>query len=603
MRDSIDLNINEDASQSIDTIPPNELPKEYQALKKHSSRFGWTRRLFSLLIREAPIKDDLENDTIVDNSKFFEGKIIRNISFDVLSPFGTNINDPDREEDGFNFINNLHSDTRESTIRNILQFKEGQTVNPTIITTSEAELRNKNYIRDARIFVDSISSNNDSVDVRVIVRDKWTIGVNLHRLSSRRVNFELFDKNILGTGSRVGLDFMYSNQYDRKFGLGGNYLYENIGKTNINLEGNYKDRIRDSQFSIAAIRPLQPKLNYFGEISYKRNILKPDRIDWDSITPDHREMFSVTLGRAFTLSEEGSIRRFAVSLRYKINSPKYKKSIYKDYIDDKLVPYKFTRNKILLLQLSLYQNSYLRNYMVYNFGDTEDIPQGYNISAQFGYSDFSHIKDALYSSLSLSYGSSNIIKGNIHLHTAISSFYSGGKPFGGVFRFDSRYFSPLFKFSGLRFRQFLSLNYSKILHPDRYLGDRIYMGEHTSLKMRDWRYDKKGVEQLLFKSETDMFSNYEVAGFRFLFYSFFDMGWIKKSRNLFTNNNFNYGIGVGIRLQNNFIVFNTIDLKIGFYPKLDQSGFNSFFKVRSSTPDIPPNFVPMIPEEIMLERE
>lgn len=588
--------------QRRDTTRGQELPKEYQLIKEQSSKNKWTKRLFSLLFREAkPTEDIEESKNIAEDFKPYEGRIVRNINIIVLSPFGTDVNHPEQESDELNFLNNTHVLTRESTIKNIIQFQEGKPLNAAIAATSEAELRNAGYIYDARIGVRPIEHTEDSIDVNVVVRDKWTIGINLHSLSARKTDIEIFDKNILGTGSRVGLDFIYSNKYDRKFGFGGNYTYENVARKNINLTGSYTDQIKEYELSFAAIRPLQPKLDYFGEISYTRNVLRPGRVDWDSITPDLNEKFSVTIGKAFTLSKDNAIRRLALSLRYKMKAPQYKDSDYKNHIKDLLTPYKYAKNRMLLMQLSLYQNSYLREYMVYNFGNTEDIAQGYNLSMQFGYSDFSNIKSAMYGSLSASYGSSEIIKGNIYLNSAISSFFGNGKPFGGVFKLDTRYFTPLFRFSSMRWRQFVSLSYSKLLHPDRYLGDRIYMGEHTSLKMRDWRNDRKGTELLLFKSETDVFSNYEIAGFRFLFYSFFDMGWIKQSKKLFQSDNFNYGIGLGIRLRNNFIVFNTIDFKIGFYPKLEQNGFNSFFKVRSSTPDIYPNFTPNVPDEILLE--
>lgn len=601
-KDTVFFPSNDNIIQQKDTTRIIGLPKEYRIIKEQSSRNRWTRKLFSLLFREARRTEDIEDTkNIVEIFKPYEGRIIRNINIVVLSPFGTDVNHPEQESNEFNFLNNAHVLTQDVTIRNIIQFREGKPLNAAIAATSEAELRSAGYIYDARIGVRPIAHTEDSIDVNIVVRDKWTIGMNIHSLSAGKTDVEVFDKNILGTGSRIGLDFIYSNRYDRKFGFGGNYTYENVARRNINLTGSYTDQIREYELSLAAIRPLQPKLNYFGEAGYSRNVLRPDRIDWDSITPELNENYSLTIGRAFTLSEDKAIKRLALSLRYKSKSPQYKDPDYKNHIKDLLVPYKYTENRMLLMQLSLYQNSYLREYMIYNFGNTEDIAQGYNLSMQLGYSDFSDIRSAMYASLSAAYGSSEIVNGNIYVSSAISSFLGNGKPFGGVFKVDARYFTRLFRFTRMRWRQFVSINYSKLLHPDRYIGDRIYMGQHTNLEMRDWRNDRKGTELLLLKSETDVFSNYEIAGFRFLFYTFFDMGWIKQSKKLFESDNFNYGVGLGIRLRNNFIVFNTIDLKIGLYPRLEQNGFNSFFKVNSSTPDMYPNFTPNIPKEILLE--
>jgi len=602
VNDTIVSSAYNDALEAKDTTRVHGLPKEYQTLKEQSSKNRWTKRLFSLLVREStPPDQSEENKSMVDEFKPFEGKIIRNINITVLSPFGTDIQNPEISGDEFKLFNNAHAQTRESTIKSIIQFRRGKPVNAAIMTTSEAQLRSTSYINDARISVQPIETTNDSVDVNIIVRDKWTIGVDLHSLSSSKVDIEVFDRNILGTGNRIGLNFIHSNKYDRKFGYGASYLYENVAHTNIDLEASYLDKITSTELSLSAKRALQPKFKYFGETSYLKNIIRTDIAAWDSITPDYNEKFSVTIGRAYTLSDDDVIRRLVLSFRFKMKSPEYKDSNYQDHINSILLPYKYTKNKLWLVQLSLYQNSYMREYMIYNFGTTEDVAQGYNISAQLGYSSFENIKNGVYTSLSASYGSSEILNGNIYVSSSISSFFNEKEAFGGVFKFDTRYFTPLIRMGSLRFRQFLTLNYSKLLHPDRYFGDRIYMGEHTTLKMKDWRNGRKGAEQLLFKTETDVFSNYEIAGFRFLFYNFLDMGWISQKGNLFSGKNFNYGLGLGIRVRNNFIVFNTIDIKIGYYPKLEQDGVRSFFKVSSSTPDIPPNFVPTIPSEITLE--
>lgn len=600
--DVYDFNDNDSIMTVEDSITSNELPKEYQLLKERSSKNEWTKELFSLFIKEPnSSKGQGQDKDSVPDYKSFTGRVIRNINITVLSPFGTNVSNKERESDKWEFLNKYHVLTRESTIKKILQFKVGSDLNPVLLMDSEAQLRNTQYIYDARILVDSIPNIKDSVDVEVVVRDRWTVGMDIHQLKTSNLNLELFDGNILGSGSRAGVYLVYSDEYKRKFGYGLSYLYENISNSNINIGSTYIDKIDSYDLSVSAIRPLQPKLNLFGEISYDNTVYRPDVFHWDSITPERRKTFSITLGRAFTLSEHNAIKRFVISLRYKTENSSYENIIYKEHIKNLLLPYKYTNNKILLMQLSLYKNAYRREYMVYNFGTTEDIAEGYNLSAQLGYSYFDDIKDAAYSSVSASYGTDKLIKGNIYVSSAISSFFNKENSFGGVFKFDAKYFTPLFDISGLQFRQFLTLDYAKLLHPNRYLGDNIYMGEHTTLKIDDWKKGVKGTQQFLFKSETDFFSRYQVLGFRVLFYNFLDLGWITPTGKLFASDNFNYGFGGGIRLRNNFIIFNTINIKIGFYPKLNQEGFGSFFKIGSSTPDVSPDFTPKLPQEILLE--
>ncbi len=588
-----------------DTIQTQEFSKSYRNLKNKTSKYKWTKKLFSTIITEPTPPDKInENKSLIREYQPYDGKIIRNINITVLDPFGTDVRNPQLENANDISLNYFHTLTRKNVIRNNLQFEKGENINAAIIAESEAILRNLGYINDARILINTISESNDSVDISVIVRDKWTIGIDIGRLTSSNVNLEFFDKNLLGMGNKAGVITNYSNKYDKKWGMGGYYEYDNIAHTFIDLEALYEDEIISHELSLSAKRTLHPKLNYLGEISYYKKLKRSKMaLSWDSISPDFYEDFSVSLGRAFTLPSKNSIRRIVLGIRYKIKNRKYEFMPYNEYIQNTLLPYKNVSNKMWLMQLSLYQNSYLRDYLIHNFGTTEDLAQGYNISMQFGYSKFNDIsiKDGLYSSLKASFGSSQFTKGNIYFETAISSFFSNKKPYESLLKIKTNYFTPLLRLSNIRVRQFVNMEYIKLLTPDRFLGDRIYMGKTTSLVMKNYEKRVQGVEQFMLKSETDIFSPYELLNFRFLFYTFLDVGWNTDGRNLFGNDNFNWGTGIGIRIRNDLLVFKTLDIKIGYYPKMDQNGYKNFYKASLSTPKVSPNFIPTQPEEIVLE--
>lgn len=589
-----------------DTTRTQKLPNSYLTLKERTSKNKWGKKIFSTIITEPTPPDQIkENRSIIREYNSYSGKVIRNINITVLDPFGTNIRDPHPEEANDISWNYVHTLTRKSVIKNNLQFEEGEKVQTAIIAESEALLRRLSYINDARILinpVNPIEELNDSVDIDVIVRDKWTIGIDIGRLTTSDINLEIYDKNLFGMGNKAGIMTNYSNRYDRKWGLGGYYEYENVAQTFIDLEASYEDEIKRHELSLSAKRVLRPKLNYFGELSYYKRMDRSKLTQsWDSISPDFYEDFSISLGRAFTLPSEKSIRRLVLGFRYKIKNRKYEYTPYNEYMQDKLLPYKHVSNKLWLMQLSLYQNSYLRDYLIHNFGTTEDIAQGYNISMQFGYSKFddAEIKDGLYSSFKASYGSSKLLKGNIYVESAISSFFSNKKPYGSLFNVKVNYFTPLLRLSNIRIRQFVNIDYTKLLTPERFFGDKIYMGKTTSLVMKNYERRIQGVEQLLLKTETDIFSPYELFNFRFLFYSFLDIGWNTPSGNLFSNDNFNWGAGIGIRIRNDLLVFKTLDIKIGYYPTMDQNGYRNFYKASLSTPKVSPNFIPTQPEEIV----
>ena len=559
--------------------------------------------MFSSIIKEPKVRSQ-NNKPIDQDYKVFEGKIIRNIQIKVLQPFGTNIYNPDsvnRRNKFNNTLNRLHVNTNQSVILNNLLFEQGEKVNPAIIAESETFLRNAGYINDARITIDSISGINDSVDVQVIVRDIWSIGATVQKITPSALTLNVFDKNILGSGNRLGVDFLFNSDYSKKFGFGGEYLYKNVAKTFIDLDVSYLDKMTAEEIALSAERKLHPSLHYFGEVSYHNRTLRPHIVNWDSITPDRYEDFSVSFGKAIDLPGDYAVKRLVLSGHYKQKSPEYRNEVYQDYFKDKYPPYRFIKNRIWLLQLSLYQQAYYREYLIHNFGVTEDIAHGYNLSLQFGYSQFDQYKDAFYGSLSGAFSTGKLAKGLLHAESSISSFLNNEEPFEGVFKLGLHYYSPLFSSKIGRLRQFINVNYSKLLSSQRYFGDEIYFGSSTTLETDDLSKSTRGVERLIIKSESDLFSKLEIAGFRFLFYNFVDVGWITPKNNLFHKDNFYWGIGAGIRIRNDVLVFNTLDIKFGFYPNLNQSNFGRIFNIDSSTPKVSPNFVPEYPKEIFLE--
>lgn len=479
-------------------------------------------------------------------------------------------------------------------IRNNLQFTTGEQVSPVLIAETEAYLLNLGYINDTEINIEQIADT-ELVDVNIIVRDKWTLGVDIRKFDLSGSHIEVFQKNFLGRGNQIRANLLYNHDFTDRVGFGGSYLQRNISHTFIDMQGSYLDDINSRQLSASIKRDLQINLDYFGEIRYSRNQTRTNIAVWDSISPDFRESYSVSLGRAITLPSNYASKRIIFSASYKQKSPKYKDEVYQNHMKDKLLRYQDTENTMWLAQASFYKYAYVREYLLHNFGTAENIAEGYNVSLQGGYSLFKHLPDGMYASFKASYGSYHILNGNIYAEAAISSFFRRSEPYESVLKTEIRYFSPLFRLNSGRMRQFFTLNYTKLLTSNRYFSDQIYLDE-TNL-----RVDKGdgGLEQLLFKSESDLFSNIEIIGFRFLFYSFLDMGWLTPKNNLFNKDNFFWGIGAGIRLRNDLLVFNTIDLKIGLYPK-NQSGFNRYFDIKSSTPNISPNFVSSYPEEFVL---
>ncbi len=595
-RDSIDYSL-KNIEYSDTTV--QQLPDAYKNIKKKATN-KWMNRLYDVLVREPSANVPASAIESIDADYVpYEGKIIRKIEITVLKPFGTSINEPDSVNSSkwFNRKGNaLHNSTKKFIVRNNLQFREGQAVDPIIMAETEAFLRGTSYINDARIYVAPVPDS-DMVDVRVVVRDVWSIGLTVHKLDPSSANIEFFDKNFMGIGNRYDVSVIYDKDYPKHWGFGIGYGYDNLFRSFTNVSASYLDNISYKNLSLNVERALQTSLDYFGKVSYDEINYRPSCVSWDSITPDHNSNLSLALGKAFTLPDKHFTKRFVISAAYYHRDPNYQ---FYHLSEDDEIPYAYTKNKTYLAQFSFYKQAYYRQHLINNFGTTENIAHGFNISTQIGYSDFEDYRDGFYASLATS-GGKQYKSGNYYLYGSISSFFNDDEAYGGVLKTGLQYFSPLMRLKKSRFRHFVNVDYTKLLNPISIFENVLYYSNKSTLNTHFYDYHTKGVERLMFNLETDFFSPINLIGFRFVFYTFSDLGWITSASDLLSKKNFYGGIGFGIRIRNDLLVFRTLDIRFGWYPKFPQETFNQYFDLKMTEPNVSPSFVPSYPKEIPLD--
>jgi hypothetical protein len=553
--------------------------------------------MFSLLTRKPNVNTKIvDNEVSIDQQFFpYEGKIINDIRVIVLPPFGHDIKKFDSTPDlrGLKKAgNSSHANTRSWVLRNNLLFKKGQAIDPLIMAETESFIRNIGYVNDVYIHVDSISSTD--ANVTVVVCDNWSIGAYARNVSTK-MDVEVFDRNFIGLGNNFSLRGIFNTKTDRKFGGGMGYKYPNLLRTFINIDASYTDDIISTYQTVSIERPLQKNLNIFGQISHNIRRINLLHTVWDSISPTYDEEFSASIGYAF--NPTGNDNTFVVSARMLDRNPMYwgvEKPDNPEY-------FQHVGNRMTLIQLSLFRQRYFRTHMVNSFGKPENFAYGYNMSAQFGYSEWSQFsKSGMYSSFKIAANKLYHL-GSLYFEGVISSFFDHTKPFEGVLKLKLDMFSPLYNIGNNSYRHFFNIDYAKRLkYIPGFRNYNISLEQLASMRFRD-QTNFMATEKLMFKTEGNLFTSLNVLGFRFLFYAFADFGWVTNyNNNLLNKNNIYWGAGAGIRIRNDLLVFRTLDLKIGYYPRMNQHGFNNFVHFGSSIPNISPNFTPKYPEEIEL---
>jgi len=555
-----------------------------------------SQKLFSLLTRQPHLDTAMVNTAVDEQYIPYKGMIINDIKIIVLNPFGSNIKAIDTVSDA-NWVEKLantsHMDTRDWVVKNNLFFKKGQEIDPLTMAENGAFLRSFEYINDVYIYVEPISETH--ADVFVIIKDNWSVGFRAQNLSTKKADIELYDINLLGFGNNVSVRGIVNTQLSQHFGYGVAYKYINLLGTFVNVNAAYINDITSKNHIYSVERPLQKNINLFGQLSYKSTETDLRHAVWDSLSPTYNTEFSASIGHSFKPVNNNT---FSIAARVLDRYPLYK-SVDKPESNGN---YQYVKNQMLLLQFSLYRQRFFRNHLVNSFGTPEDFAYGYNISTQLGYSRWrQYNREGAYASIKASTNKQHEF-GSVYFEGILSSFFDESGPFEGVFNIKLHSFSNLFAVGRYRYRQFFSADYTKRLnHIPNFRNHYLTFSQLAYMDFRNFEKESTAVERLMFKMEGDIFSPFLVLGFRFLFYHFTDFGWIAShNETLLNKHNIYWGTGVGVRIRNDLLVLRTMEIKLGLYPRLNQSGFNNFTNFSSSIPKISPDFRAKYPEEIPL---
>lgn len=145
---------------------------------------------------------------------------------------------------------------------------------------------------------------------------------------------------------------------------------------------------------------------------------------------------------------------------------------------------------------------------------------------------------------------------------------------------DLRWFSNLFMVRRSRIRQFLAFNYTQ--------GWNRLQGNDESIRfthvngLQALKEHITGTNRMILNTETVIFTPYQPLGFRIALFGFADFGLLGYSPNIFKNE-FYTSFGLGVRLRNERLVFNTIQIRLGL--ALGKPGLveSDFFRISNST--------------------
>jgi len=576
-------------TQVFVSIAQTDYPEESDILNQSDGNppQRWVRQLRNIIIASPENEPELAPPNIYFA---YEGRTISAIRVVRLKPFGTSITEASRDITLLGRAGNaIHVSTAEFVIRNALMFREGDVVSGLRLAYSERYLRSLGYVGDARIIASSITD--DEVEIVVVVQDVLPYSVAFDTNLETRANFSLANKNIIGLGVELRGGVFIDSQKDHLMGYTATLHAQNIGRSLISFQADYLDRFENQLYGFALRRDFYlPATRYAGHLIFY-DVRTPVRYFdhsgmYPSITPIsiRYNQWEAWLGRAFQVGNRQN-RNITLSLGaqslYFNDRPERSEEFY----------YRFQNRTTYLASLTLSQNEFYRTALIYNYGRTEDIPYGYKFSITGGVED-----NEMYTRpyIGANFSSGYFIPRLGHLSGSLSygTFFNRGID-QGIIDLELKGFSNLYAINNFRHRTFINAQYTRQLF--NRLDDKLIIdGEHG---IPGFRNDSVlGRHRFNLSLEQNFFAPWEVYGFRFVFYTFAYLSWLGGYDTPIMLSNLYSSFGLGVRLRNNRLIFNTLQIQFAYFPNIPRNSRFQYIHFSSEKVLRPLDFMPRAPE-------
>ncbi len=557
-----------DSSAYSDTLAAERNRQLYDSIRSKSTKRAVPRMIYHMLFVR-PILDTTASGVVHDESRQLEpyaGKKIGEVHIDRKQVFEPNGNWLERA------ANNTHRLTRERIIRRDLLFKTGDPLDPQLIVRNKQLIRSRNYIADIDIVAESDTVDTTRVNLFITTRDSWTISADAELRSGGRTMIGLSDANILGWGN--SLKIMTNFNY-RDFSYGGNmvqYDIPNVLGTFYTANFTAGRDFYKSTFELDIRKEFLRTTDYEVGASYSDNKTKRYMIEED--TSRLVKVRNLDLWGGYAHDLPGIRSSIYITGRYN-----HRRFNLRPFVSPVLNPALHNQDA-LLTGLGLYREKFYTASMIYGYGRREYMASGYKAELVSGYT-WGEFDDALYLGMSYKTGTFRAV-GYLTAGASLGSYIdleTGMWRRSGV-DVNLGWFSNLFLYRRSRIRQFLTLNYTQGWNRATGSDESIRFTKENGLQA--FKEYQIGSNRMTLNTETVIFTPYQPFGFRITVFGFADCGLLGYSPNIFKNELF-ATFGLGIRLRNERLVFNAIQIRLGVAVGKNGLAGCDYFRISNAT--------------------
>lgn len=527
----------------------------------------------------------------------YEKKIIRSIVIQRVGVSGPKVPNGFRNSEKLDsIIDKLHEKTREWVIKDYLFFELNDTLNSYLLADNERFLRNQPFIHDARIIIDTLNSKGDSVAILVITKDVWSLSG-----SSIAYNFdinnphyynnyeaEVYDANFLGGGQRIQLNMLYDYKrhppahiraYYKKYNIFHTFIDGTIGYST-NNGGASLGGEKEESYYLQFYRPLfSPSAKFSGglQLSQNRAINVFEKTDLDF---RKYRYFLLDAWSAYSLKSSKRLIEKEKSRNERFFSARFVRQYFEDkpHQTSEITNPAYNNRWIGITTFSFFRENFFKTRYVLGFGKTEDISYGYFISLNGGY-DYRLNRHRYYTGIEFEktnvwkkgrFSSIQITVGGYHHKKNIEDI---------AIHFNGTLYSRLHSLSRLKFRQQLFTKYSIGLKSYFY-GPIGINGENGIYGFNS--YTIYGFQRFILRAQSTCWIPLKIYGFRFAFFASGEFASVGSNQKLITTFKMYSGIGGGLKVRNENLIFKMMQFKAYYYPSTQKGMQNYFLELSTS---------------------
>lgn len=581
------------SAQVFDTLSNNRNSKDsiaYTNLKMKMSKTKFSKTVYKLLFRDVynKRKSIVVNEIETNPFTAYEGMTIQNITIVQLDMLGESVYDTTRKGNKLEkFVSKtLHTNTREKIIRkSLLLFSEGDAIKAQVFKDTERLLRQSNIIVDARILVVPRPQASWQADVIVLIQDSWSLKLSGGGSSYNKFNIGVENINVNGsTHSQKTAIRWETKDTLQKFQFRTIYTIPYIGKTFITGQASFIWERDTKQQAIRFFRPfLTTDTKYAGAIEAGHSVLRQYKRQIDDTEVQIRfkteyNYYDGWIGRAFKFPFQNSMLANNARIVTAVRHSKYN-FLKRPYVSADSNKIYWNKNSTLI-SLGYSNRNYKRDVLIYGFGRTEDVPIGNLFALTLGTENTEYGQRGYGG---VQYASGQYIPHNLgyaYLLLNAGTYYKNGKTQEGVLSGQLNYISNLIPFQNSFFRQFLTIRYTHGINRD----PLDYLNISRENGIRGVRSEQLiGTKRFTIGTETVFFSDKSLLGFRIAYFVYADIGLVNSTKSIWKGPLYQ-GYGMGVRLRNENLIINTLQLRIGYYPNIPDVNSSIRGGVEGNTP-------------------